>query len=145
MTDVSRREALRLAATTGLVTVAGGSLLADDKESDRKKTDDKWRAWAVTEGNETKLVVEGIYNQGGPGVVVIVKDAAPQGINPRILLLDLKTATLPGAWPAILQPVPACYTKSPYRKDQYDSAQVRYPNGSAVSIDKIIDAGKGPK
>jgi hypothetical protein len=140
MSEVSRRNALKLAATTGLVAVAGGSVLADDK-----KTDDKWRAWAVTEGDQTKLVVEGIYSQGGPGLVVIVKDAVPQGINLKILLLDLKTATLPGMWLAVLQPVPACYTKAPYKKDQYESVQVRYPDGSIVSIDKIIDAGKGPK
>jgi hypothetical protein len=141
MSNVSRRDALKLAATTGLVTLVSGSVRADDK-----KTDDKWRAWAVTEGEQTQLVVDGIYSHGGPGLVVIVKDAVPQGINPKILLLDLKTATLPGVWPAVLQPVPAYYTKAPYKKDQYESVQIRYPDGTTVvSINKIIDAGKWPR
>ena len=48
---------------------------------------DHWRAWAVTKGEHTKLVVEGIYRQGGPGVVAIVQEAVPQGINPKILML----------------------------------------------------------
>lgn len=136
----SRRNALKLSAITGLAVVSGSSILADDK-----KTEDKWRAWAFTEGDQTKLVVEGIYRQGGPGLVVIVNDATPQGFNPKILLLQLKTATLPGMWAMVLQPVPAWYIKVLHKKDQYESVQISYPNGSVVSIDKIIDAGEGPK
>lgn len=139
MRDVSRRNVLKYAASTGVVAVTGGSVLADDG-----KTEDKWRAWAVTQGDQTKLVVEGVYNEGGPGLVVIIKDAVPQGFNPTILLLDLRTATLPGVWPAVLQPVPAWYVKNPYKKDQYTSVQIRYPNGSIVSLGTITDAGAGP-
>lgn len=139
MDSLSRRSALKLAAAAGVVAVTGG--LANAQE---EKTEDKWRAWAVTAGDQTRLVVEGIYSQGGPGLVVLVKDAVPQGINPKILLLELKTATLPGVWPAILQPVPAWYIKTPYKKNQYQSVQIRYPDGSAVTIEKIIDTGKGP-
>jgi hypothetical protein len=140
MNDVSRRSALKMAATAGFAAVSSGIAAAQDKGSD-----DRWRAWAVTAGDQTRLVVEGIYGEGGPGLVVIVKDAVPQGINPKILLLELKTATLPGVWPAVILPVPACYTKAPYKKDQYQSVQVRYPNGSMVGIETIIDAGQGPK
>jgi len=116
-----------------------GLVAAEDK-----KSEDKWRAWAVTKGDQTKLVVEGIYGQGGPGLVVLVKDAVPQGINPKILLLKLTTGTLPGVWPAVLEPVPAYYSKAPY-KGQYSSIQILYPDGTTISIDKIIDAGEGPK
>lgn len=141
MSDVSRRGALKLAAMTGLVASAGGSAIADDKN----KSDDTWRAWAVTEGDQTRLVVEGIYSQGGPGLVVLINDAVSQGINPKILLLDLKSAALPGVWPRVVQPVPAYYSKAPYMKGTYESVQVRYPGGSVVSIAKITDAGKGPQ
>jgi len=140
MSEISRRNALKLAAAAGVVALIGNTEAAEEK-----KSDDKWRAWAVTEGSATKLVVEGIYNMGGPGLVVIVKDASPQGINPKVLLLELKTATLPGIWPQVIQPVPACYTKAPYTQGRYDAVQIRYPGGENIEIKQIIDAGKGPK
>lgn len=140
MGDVSRRSMMKCAVSAGLAAVGGGAVLAADKE----QPDDKWRAWAVTEGKQTKLVVEGIYSLGGPGLVVLLQDAEPQGVNPKILLLKLTTATLPGIWPAVLQPVPAVYVKAPYKGDQYQSVQIQYPDGSSVSINNIIDAGKGP-
>jgi hypothetical protein len=137
--NTSRRTALTSAASAGLATLAAGVASADGQ-----KIDDRWRAWAVTEGEHTKLVVEGIYAQGGPGVVVLVKPAVPQGFNPKILILDVKPATLPGVWPAILQPVPADFTLSPYKKDQYTSIHLRYPGGQGSIMLKIIDTGKGP-
>ncbi len=106
---------------------------------------DQWRAWAFTEGKETKLVVEGIYRQGGPGTVVLVREATPQGINPKILILEAKTATLPGVWPAILLPVPAHYVKTGYQKDTYESIEIRYSNKTTIRIPRIIDTGSGPK
>ncbi len=139
MRNISRRTALTSAASVGLATLAAGAAVGDEQ-----KIDDRWRAWAVTEGEHTKLVVEGIYAQGGPGVVVLVKPATPQGINAKILILDVKTATLPGVWTAILQPVPAHYTLSPYKKDQYTSIHLRYPGGQGSIMLKIIDAGNGP-
>src|SRR5262245_22007994 len=133
---ISRRKALIIAASASL---AGSAFAADER-----KNDDRWRAWAVTEGEQTKLVVEGVYAKGGPGVVVLVTLAAPQGINPKILILNVKTATLPGVWPAVLEPVPANYTVSPYKKDQYSSVHLRYADGSGAVMVKIVDAGKGP-
>lgn len=123
---------LALAATTARV------------KAQDKATADKWRAWTITKGQNTKLVVEGIYKQGGPGLVVLVKEAVPQGINPKILILDVKTATLPGFWPGVSQPVPAAYIKTPY-VNRYDTVHLRYPDGNSIVVDKIIDAGTGPE
>lgn len=151
MSNMSRRGALWVTAASAalaLTSLAGADDKKEEKKPDDKKgkpVDDKWRAWAVTEGDKTKLVVEGVYSLGGPGLVVLVADAVPQGTNPKILLLDLKTATLPGTWPTVVQPVPAYYSKSPYKKGQYDSIQIRYPDGGTVTIDTITDAGAGPK
>lgn len=114
------------------------------KAADEPSSDDKWRAWAVTSGSKTKLVVEGIYSEGGPGLIVLVADRVPQGINPRILLLDVKTVTLPGAWPAVLQPVPAHYIKTPYKQGQYDSVELNYPDGTRVEVKQIVNTGAGP-
>lgn len=107
---------------------------------------DSWRAWTVTDdAGTTKLVVEGIYSDGGPGMVVHVNPAVPQGTNHQILLLDVKTSVLPGVWPTIVLPVPAAYHQSPYKKGTYTSLQLRYPDGNSITIDKIHDAGKVPK
>ncbi len=140
MSELTRRNALKMVAATGLAVTVGHTADAEEK-----KTSDRWRAWAVTEGDHTKLVVEGIYSQGGPGLVVTVAAAVPQGINPKILLLDLKTTTLPGIWPAVLQPVPAYYVKTPYTKGTYTAVHLRYPDGAVVMLETITDAGKGPK
>ncbi len=145
MNDVTRRKALKFAAA-GLGTIAGGSLLAADQNNDPQHAmKDRWRAWAVTKGQHAKLVVEGIYSQGGPGLVAIVQEAVPQGINPKILMLKVQIAKLPGVWPAVLQPIPAQYAKTPYRKGQYTSIHLLYPNGESIMIDEITDTGTGPK
>ena len=119
---------------------------AQEAEVDPAQETDFWRAWAVTEGKQTKLVVEGIYLDGGPGKVVQLSDAVPPGTNPKILLLTLKTAVLPGVWPTVVRPVPASYEKKPYKKDLYTGVQIRYPNGDVITVaGDITDAGAGPK
>jgi|APCry1669189070_1035195.scaffolds.fasta_scaffold03819_1 hypothetical protein len=107
-------------------------------------THDQWRAWAITGGPHTKLVVEGIFSHGGPGVVVLLNEAVPQGVNKKILLLEVKLHALPGVWPKIIQPVPASYVKSPYHANQYDGVQIRYPGNTIVSVDAVVDTGNGP-
>lgn len=150
MTDVTRRDSLKLAATVGFAALAGTAAAQEPAARDPAAQDrptrprDRWRAWAVTEGAETKLVVEGIYGEGGLGVVAVVTPAAPQGINPKILILDVKTRTLPGIWALLLTPIPAQYTKAPYTSGTYDSIHLRYPDGSSIMIPNIIDAGAGP-
>lgn len=131
------RIALAAATFTGLL-VASSARAAGPKE-------DVWRAWATTSGKEARLVVEGIVANGGPGKVALVAPAVPQGVNRKILLLELKFATLPGIWPAVVTPIPAHYVQAPYKKETYDSVQVRYPDGTVISIKKIVDAGGGPK
>jgi hypothetical protein len=77
--------------------------------------------------------------------VAVVKPAAPQGINPKILILELTTFQLPGPWPAIMHSIPAYYVHTPYKDAQYDSVVVRFPDGSSMNLEKIFDAGVGPK
>lgn len=143
MTDVTRRDSLKLAATAGLAALAG-TTAAQDPAPGAKRPKDRWRAWAVTEGPETRFVVEGVYSEGGLGVVAVVTPAAPQGINPKILILDVKTKSLPGFFAQLLIPIPAQYTKAPYTSGTYDSIHLRYPDDSSILISNIIDAGAGP-
>ncbi len=143
MTDVTRRDSLKLAAATGFAAVAG-TIAAQEPQAKDERPKDRWRAWAVTEGAETKLVVEGIYSEGGPGLVAVVTSAVPQGINPKILILDVKTKALPGIWTQQLLPIPAQYVKAPYTKGTYDSIHLRYPDGSSIMVKTIVDTGAGP-
>lgn len=145
MYDVTRRNAIKIAAVAGIVGVVGSDAVADEQKNEDTARTDMWRAWATTAGTETKLVIEGTYEQGGPGRVAMLKPAVPQGINPKILLMELTLASLPGVWPAVVIPIPASYIQAPYKKGQYESVQVRYPDGRMESIKEIIDAGDGPK
>jgi hypothetical protein len=97
-----------------------------------------WKAWA-TRGRGAELTVAGIFNNGSPGAVAVLRPAQPQGTNPRILILELTLAQLPGDWPLIVTPIPAWYVQDNY-KGQYDSVTVRFPDGGGVDL-KIIDAG----
>lgn len=136
MLRICREQVLRTMFTLCMLTVALTNVDGADS----------WRAWTVTDNaGTTKLVVEGIYANGGPGTVVHVSPADPQGTNHQILLLDVNTSLLPGVWPAIVLPVPAAYHQSPYKKGTYTSVQLRYPDGNSITIDKIYDAGKAPK
>jgi hypothetical protein len=137
-----KESAMRLTTVAIALFLVNGSLLA---QAEKKPPADRWRAWAVTEGKETKLVVEGVYGNGGPVKVALVEAVVPQGINPKILMLELKTASLPGIWPAVVQPIPAYYVKGPYTKDTHTSVTVKYPDGSVVTIAAITDAEAGPK
>ncbi len=47
-----------------------------------------------------------------PGVDVLLVPREPQGINPKILLLDLLLVQKPGVWPAVLVWKPARYDKA---------------------------------
>jgi hypothetical protein len=141
MNDVTRRTSLRLTAGAGLAALTG-TAAAQNAPADQPQ--DRWRAWAITEGKETKLVVEGIVSEGGPGIVATVKPAEPQGINPKVLILKMTKASLPGIWAALLTPIPACYTEVPYRNGKYSSIEIQYGDGGAIIINSIINAEAGP-
>ena len=46
-----------------------------------------------------------------PGVAPSLHYRIPQGINPRILLLDLRLTQLPGVWPPVLTWKPVRYDR----------------------------------
>jgi hypothetical protein len=45
----------------------------------------------------------------------------------------------------VLHAIPAHHTQSPYKAGTYDSIHLRYPDGTSTMIDKVVDAGEGPK
>ena len=52
MTDVTRRDSLKLAAAAGFAAVAG-TIAAQEPQAKDERPKDRWRAWAVSEGAET--------------------------------------------------------------------------------------------
>jgi len=102
-------------------------------------SDDFWRAWAVTGERESQIVVEGIYDQGGFGIVATLEEAAAIGDTTQVLLLKLTTETLPGNWPLISRPIPVRYESKSYQSEQFSSIRIRYPSGKDVTINQVTE------
>ncbi|MGO9118574.1 MAG: hypothetical protein ACLQPD_13330 [Desulfomonilaceae bacterium] len=69
-----------------------------------------WYAWYNTmPPGPTRLYVIGDVQVGNPGVLAVLKMHEPQGINPKILMLDLTLAQRPGYWPQIVTTAHARY------------------------------------
>ncbi len=137
-------------ALFALLLAAVPSAAKFQKEREKKEPDGPkafWRAYSTTKDGKTELMVEGIYPLGGPGTVAILERMSPQGINPKILMLDLKMARLPGVWAAVIQPIPV-YLKMPIAKaGQYESISILVPKGGSgnATINEIIDASAPKK
>jgi hypothetical protein len=93
-----------------------------------------WYAWMDLMPDATRtLHVQGVVTMPTPGYNVKLAPASPQGINPRILILDLKITPRRGIFPQVV-------TKIPVRFEQpdavaYQSVHVRLPDGTAVMLD----------
>lgn len=136
------RAILGLLLGTALLFLAT-QLLAQPPSPPRElPPNDFWRAWAVTGDQDSQLVVEGIYSQGGLGIVATLKEAAAVDNTTRVLLLELETETLPGNWPKILRPIPVQYHSKSYQSGQFDSVRIRYPSGASVAIEKVIEVDR---
>ncbi len=62
-----------------------------------------WYAWLdLMPPSPDDLHVIGEVSVSNPGVDPILVTRTPQGINPRILLLDLLLCQRPGIWPQVL-------------------------------------------
>jgi hypothetical protein len=62
-----------------------------------------WYAWIdTTPPQPDELHVIGEIKVGNPGIYAVLRKRVPQGINPRILLLDLHLIQKPGIWPQIV-------------------------------------------
>jgi hypothetical protein len=68
-----------------------------------------------------------------PGVDVELVPHSPQGINPRILILDLLLIQRPGIWPQVLTWKPARYDKV-VQDDPYDEVTVLYQGNTIAQI-----------
>ena len=91
-----------------------------------------WYAWNnLMPPRPDTFHVTGEVEVANPGVNVLLVPRTPQGINPRILLLDLVLAQQPGMWPQVVTWKPARYDKV---NVTYDSVEVYYNNGVVVTV-----------
>jgi hypothetical protein len=93
-----------------------------------------WHAWInrMSPGPASFHVI-GTVTMPNPGYEVRLVEAAPQGINPKDLILDLVIRKLPGIWPQYVAAIPVRFDQTPIKVD-YDSVLVRISNGTSVPI-----------
>lgn len=91
--------------------------------ADTKSRD--WYAWMdLMPPAPFDLHVVGEIEVANPGVTPLLVPKSPQGINPRILLLDLYLCQAPGNWPSVVVWKQARYDKVLVGDQRYDQVQV---------------------
>ena len=94
-----------------------------------------WYAWlSKLPGALPSFHVSGVVNLPNPGYEAHLVKAAPQGINPKELILDLQVKPLPGRWPQVVTPTSVRYDEGAPSID-YTGVLIREPDGDAVHLD----------
>ncbi|MCC6552120.1 MAG: hypothetical protein IT372_03735 [Polyangiaceae bacterium] len=110
----------------GRIEVGGGK--------DRPIDTSDWYAWVdLMPGSTQSLHVKGVVTMGTPGYALRLAPAAPQGVNPRDLILDLHITALPGTWPQVVTAIPVSYERE--SGGGYASVLVRLPDGSGIPLE----------
>jgi hypothetical protein len=95
-----------------------------------------WNAWInrmprVPPG-PSSFHVTGLVLMPTPGYDVKLVPAAPQGINPRDLILDLVIDKKRGTWPQVVTPIPVRYDQE--SAGGHESVLVRLPDGTGIPL-----------
>lgn len=98
------------------------------------------RDWKATEstnfaGSDRKLTVTGKVQVGAGNEQPVLTRAVPQGINPKILILELSTKTIGDVGTDALVWKDALY-KEPVEEDQFSQIDVR--GHAVVDVEKLI-------
>ena len=115
-----------------LVTLAGdkdrqGGILSSANIATRD-----WYAWNDTMPPKPDVFhVVGEVQVPNPGVDVMLVPRNPQGINPKILLLDIHLSQRPGIWPQVVVWKQARYDKT---NAVYESVQIFFGDDTIVNI-----------
>jgi len=98
------------------------------------KTKD-WSAWInLMPGSEHKLIVVGKVETNAANIVPVLREAVPQGFNPKILILDL-TIENNGTIGAQVVGYRDARFEKPAEKGQYDTVVIRHEGSDIESID----------
>lgn len=84
-----------------------------------------------------ELRVKAKVTVDNPGQRARLEPTVPQGINPRILLLDVIVDQLPGIWPQVQTDTDAIYTDPDYDGD-FSKVTVLYGNASRSEDVQIV-------
>ena len=101
-----------------------------------KHSGHSFKAWVEKRGDKHVLRVEGVMSGPNPGAYVDAEPAVPQGINPKILILDVTQKQLPGIWTQVITDIPGCYHQN-VQPDQYDQVTIRVEGGHEFTLDVI--------
>jgi hypothetical protein len=94
-----------------------------------------WYAWLnKMPGGPASFHVTGLVYLPTPGYEVKLVPAAPQGINPAELILDLQVTPKTGFWPEVVTAVAVRYEQREVTVD-YKGVLVREPDGDAVHFE----------
>lgn len=94
-----------------------------------------WKAWVDNMPiGPRSLHVKGTVMVPNPGIVVDLQRVIPPGINPSILLLELREQQLPGNWPQVVVFKSVEYTEGVYT-DHHDSIGIVMGNHQIASVD----------
>jgi hypothetical protein len=94
-----------------------------------------WYAWMNRmPPGPASFHITGVVHLPTPGYSASLEVAAPQGINPAALILDLRVKALPGMWPQVVTPTMVRYDQSPCGV-AYETVLVREPDGDAADVD----------
>jgi len=94
----------------------------------------EWYAWLnKMPPGPPSFHITGLVYLPTPGYDVRLVRAAPQGINPKDLILDLEVTPRTGFWPQVVSPVTVRYDERPAGVE-YTSVLVREPDGDAVQV-----------
>jgi hypothetical protein len=94
-----------------------------------------WYAWInKMPPGPASMHVTGMVQLPNPGYDASLVPAAPQGINPADLILDLVVKPRPGFWPEVITPATVRYDLAKY-DGAYKTVLIREPDGDAVQLE----------
>ena len=98
----------------------------------------EFRAWVnLMPPRPDDFHVIGGVEVGNPGITATLTKRHPQGINPKILLLDLSLVQQPGVWPQVVTCALARYDEILDWKDTYSSVDIFLGNSVFAKIDHV--------
>ncbi|HSK04862.1 MAG TPA: hypothetical protein VK932_26615 [Kofleriaceae bacterium] len=94
-----------------------------------------WYAWiSKLPPGPASFHITGTVLLPTPGFDARLVKAAPQGINPKELILDVQVAPRPGLWPQVITPVTLRYDERA-AGIEYEGVLIREPDGDATHIE----------
>lgn len=125
------KTAIRIWVVCALALACGA---IESRAADCMNKDD-WSAWInKMPPPPDSFHVVGKLMASNPGQTAKLTPAVPQGVNPAILILDLKMEQKPGMWPQVLVPILARYDVDPYT-GAHSQVTIRKDAECSITID----------